>query len=50
MWNQNFPEEVYKNDPYKRFEFGIPPSNSADWGWIQHMYASLKENGKLLWF
>ncbi|MBX0311817.1 MAG: type I restriction-modification system subunit M [Sulfurihydrogenibium sp.] len=47
MWNQNFSEEVYKNDPYKRFEFGIPPTSSADWGWIQHMYASLKENGKI---
>lgn len=47
MWNQNFSEEVYKNDPYKRFEFGIPSSSSADWGWIQHMYASLKENGKI---
>ena len=47
MWNQNFPEEVYKNDPYKRFEFGIPPTSSADWGWIQHMYASLKEHGKI---
>ena len=47
MWHQDFPEEVYKNDPYKRFEFGIPPTNSADWGWIQHMYASLKENGKI---
>jgi type I restriction system adenine methylase (hsdM) len=47
MWNQNFSEEVYKNDPYKRFEFGIPPSSSADWGWIQHMYASLRENGKI---
>jgi Type I restriction-modification system methyltransferase subunit len=47
MWNQNFSEEVYKNDPCKRFEFGIPPSSSADWGWIQHMYASLKENGKI---
>jgi len=47
MWNQDFSEEVYKNDPYKRFEFGIPPTKSADWGWIQHMYASLKENGKI---
>jgi type I restriction enzyme M protein len=47
MWNQDFSEEVYKNDPYKRFEFGIPSSSSADWGWIQHMYASLKENGKI---
>lgn len=48
MWNQKFPQDVFENDPYNRFSFGIPPSNqSADWGWIQHMYASLKDNGKL---
>jgi len=47
MWNQNFPQEVYENDPYDRFRFGIPPSSSADWGWIQHMYASLNEGGRL---
>jgi type I restriction enzyme M protein len=49
MWNQNFPPEVFETDQFNRFLFGIPPSNStADWGWIQHMFASLKEKGKLV--
>lgn len=47
MWNQEFPEEVYDRDVYRRFLFGYPPESSADWGWIQHMYASLKENGRM---
>jgi type I restriction enzyme M protein len=49
MWNQKFPQDIFENDTYNRFSFGIPPSNqSSDWGWIQHMYASLKDNGKLV--
>lgn len=49
MWNQKFPQDVFENDAYNRFLYGIPPSNSSsDWGWIQHMFASLKENGKLV--
>jgi len=48
MWNQKFSEEVYENDPFNRFIYGYPPNNSADWGWIQHMYSSLKDNGKLV--
>jgi len=47
MWNQDFSQSVYENDPYNRFAFGYPPSNSADWGWIQHMFSSLKEKGKM---
>lgn len=47
MWNQDFTASTYENDSYERFSKGIPPSSSADWGWIQHMYASLKENGKM---
>ncbi len=47
MWNQNFSQTVYENDPYNRFTFGYPPSNSSDWGWIQHMYASLNDKGKM---
>jgi len=43
MWNQDFPEEVYINDKFDRFKFGIPPSNTGDWGWIQHMFASARE-------
>jgi type I restriction enzyme M protein len=47
MWNQDFPQNVYENDPFYRFQFGYPPSSSADWGWIQHMYASLRDTGKM---
>ncbi len=46
MWNQEFPIEVYENDPYERFAYGIPPSDKADWGWLQHILASLKEKGR----
>jgi len=47
MWNQKYSQETYENDPYDRFIFGYPPSSSADWGWIQHMFASLNEEGKM---
>lgn len=47
MWNQDFPQNVYENDTYNRFVFGYPPSSSADWGWIQHMFTSLNEKGRL---
>jgi len=47
MWNQDFSQETYENDAYNRFGFGYPPNNTADWGWIQHMYASLNNKGKM---
>jgi type I restriction enzyme M protein len=47
MWNQNFPVEVYERDTYDRFASGYPPASSADWGWIQHMAASLEDGGKM---
>jgi type I restriction enzyme M protein len=48
MWNQKFSPTVFEQDTYGRFGFGIPPaSSSSDWGWIQHMFASLKEGGKM---
>ena len=47
MWNQDFPQNVYENDTYNRFIFGYPPSSSADWGWIQHMFTSLNDKGRL---
>jgi len=47
MWNQKFPPEIYENDPFERFALGAPPSSSADWGWLQHMLASLNERGKM---
>jgi len=47
MWNQNFPTDLYEHDPYERFIYGVPPASSADWGWLQHMLASLNERGKM---
>lgn len=47
MWNQKFPAEMYENDLFERFSRGIPPNSSADWGWIQHMVASLRDDGKM---
>lgn len=47
MWNQPFPTEVYENDSFERFLKGIPPGSSADWGWVQHMVASLAPNGRM---
>lgn len=47
MWNQNFPTDLYENDPFERFRYGIPPSSSADWGWLQHMLASLNDAGRM---
>ncbi len=46
MWNQKFEARIYENDPYERFK-GIPPASSADWGWVQHMVASLKPDGRM---
>ena len=47
MWNQKtFVEKDYENDELDRFKAGIPPTSSADWGWSQHILASLKDNGK----
>jgi type I restriction enzyme M protein len=47
MWNQDFPEDVYRNDTSDRFPFGSPTSDNADWGWVQHMLASLKAKGRM---
>ncbi|MEN8167387.1 MAG: class I SAM-dependent DNA methyltransferase [Pseudomonadota bacterium] len=49
MWNQNwFTEADYDNDELDRFPAGagFPGKSSADWGWVQHMHASLNERGR----
>jgi type I restriction enzyme M protein len=61
MWNQdNYGESLYENDQWKRFERpngcpplrpgevynGAAPSSSADWGWLQHIAASLNDSGR----
>lgn len=47
MWNQDFPQATYENDAYSRFGFGYPPSDTADWGWVQHMLTSLGSKGRM---
>ncbi|WPL18370.1 putative type I restriction enzymeP M protein [Thiorhodovibrio winogradskyi] len=49
MWNQNwFTEADYDNDELDRFPAGagFPGKSSADWGWVQHMHASLNDTGR----
>lgn len=47
MWNQDrYDDKFYDSDAYGRFSFGYAPGSSADWGWVQHMLASLSEKGR----
>ncbi len=49
MWNQDwFTEADYDNDEFGRFPAGagFPGKSSADWGWVQHMHASLSDTGR----
>jgi len=49
MWNQNNIDPVfYENDPHDRFSprGGYAPGASADWAWVQHVHASLKDKGR----
>jgi type I restriction enzyme M protein len=49
MWNQDwFTEKDYDADEFGRFPkgAGFPGKQSADWGWVQHILASLNGNGR----
>ena len=49
MWNQDsYTEADYDNDELDRFPAGagFPGKSSADWGWVQHMHASLNTTGR----
>ena len=50
-WNQDgYGEENLKKGEFwqERFPFGFPPKQSADWAWIQHMLASVKDESKVV--
>jgi type I restriction enzyme M protein len=47
MWNQDGYRDLMENDRLGRFPYGIATESSADWGWIQHMLASLKPTGRM---
>jgi type I restriction enzyme M protein len=48
MWNQTeFTEKDYDADELDRFPKGASfPGNKADWGWVQHILASLGDTGR----
>jgi type I restriction enzyme M protein len=48
MWNQTeFKEKDYDADEFDRFLKGAGfPGSKADWGWMQHILASLKPEGR----
>lgn len=47
MWNQDWFSEIdYEADKFDRFNCGFPGEQSADWGWTQHILASLNPGGK----
>ena len=48
MWNQTeFKEKDYDADELDRFPKGAGyPGSKADWGWLQHIVASLKPTGR----
>jgi len=49
MWNQKeYDERDYDADELDRFSLtgGFPGQSSADWGWVQHIHASLNANGR----
>jgi type I restriction enzyme M protein len=48
MWNQTeFSEKDYDADELDRFPKGAGfPGNKADWGWVQHILASLNNKGR----
>jgi len=49
MWNQDwFTEADYDADELGRFPAGagFPGKSSADWGWVQHIHASLNDRGR----
>ncbi len=49
MWNQDwFKEDDYDADELGRFPqgAGFPGAQSADWGWAQHIVASLNSSGR----
>jgi type I restriction enzyme M protein len=47
MWNQAFDPKIFENDAFNRFEdAGGITTGKADWAWLQHTLASLKDNGR----
>lgn len=42
-WGQN----LWSSDPYDRNRYGLAPKTNADFAWVQHMFASLNDQGRM---
>jgi len=46
-FSMDWDNKITSKDPYNRFKFGIPPGqDKADFAFIQHMFASLNNDGQ----
>ena len=47
MWNQDFNQDTFENDPFDRFRAaGGVTTGKGDWAWLQHTVACLNERGR----
>ena len=47
MWNQDFNQDTFENDPFDRFRTGGGvTTGKGDWAWLQHTLACLNERGR----
>ena len=47
MWNQDFNQDLFENDPFDRFRTsGGVTTGKGDWAWLQHTLACLNERGR----
>lgn len=42
-WGQN----LWSSDPYDRNRYGLAPKTNGDFSWVQHMFASLNDQGRM---
>ena len=47
MWNQDFNQDTFENDPFDRFRTpsGVT-TGKGDWAWLQHTLSCLNERGR----
>lgn len=46
-WSKGFEDVNEIMDSYNRFEYGIPPKNTGDYAFVQHMIKSLSDDGTM---
>ena len=47
MWNQDFNQDIFENDPFDRFRTaGGVTTGKGDWAWLQHTLTCLNERGR----